>query len=84
VWTQFDDSREWVVYNHASADIHLLTATARELWALASDGQLHSIEELASALALHHGGAAPGEVLDATRGTLTFMDEAGLLLPLTV
>jgi hypothetical protein len=83
VWTRFDDSDEWVVYNKASADIHLVTASAQRLWTLAGDGQTHSVEELAFALGTSSTGAADGEVIDATRETLAFMDEAGLLLPLT-
>jgi len=34
VWTQFDDSDEWVVFNPFSGDIHLLTPAAYELWRL--------------------------------------------------
>jgi PqqD family protein of HPr-rel-A system len=83
VWTQFDDSDEWVVYQKASADIHLLTASAHRLWTLAGDGLEHSVEELASALGHTQSGSDQQEVIAATRETLAFMDDAGLLLPLT-
>lgn len=52
---------------------------ARRLWTLAADGLPHSAEELASAL----DPEPSDELIQATRETLAFMDDAGLLLPLT-
>jgi len=83
IWTRFDDSDEWVVYNKASADIHIFTASAQHLWTLASDERSHSVEELSTVLAARLTGVSEQEVVDATRETLAFMDDAGLLIPLT-
>ena len=83
VWTRFEDSDEWVVYHKASANIHLVTASAQRLWTLAGDGQAHSVEELALAISAGHTGDLHQELLDATRDALAFRDDAGLLIPLT-
>jgi PqqD family protein of HPr-rel-A system len=81
VWTSYEDSDEWVVYDPFSADIHLLTASARVLWTLVADGQLHSIEDLVTALAAALHRAADAELARFTRDTLSSMDRAGLVRP---
>ncbi len=83
IWTRFDDSEEWVVYNKKSADIHLLTNSAKQLWALAGDGRSHTIQALAASLAEQDGRAVDSELVAATSETLAFMDAAGLLIPLS-
>jgi PqqD family protein of HPr-rel-A system len=81
IWIRYDDGPEWVVFNPASAGIHLLTASARVLWTLLTDEQPHSSEEMATAVAMELG-VAPGEELAATlRETVAVMDRAGLLRP---
>jgi PqqD family protein of HPr-rel-A system len=79
IWICYDDSDDWVVYNPLSADVHLLTASAYRLWKLASDGQPHSVEELASALAVEMGWRPDDELTKIARDTLTFLDHAGLV-----
>ena len=48
---QYDDSDNWVVYNPASATVHLLTPSARLLWELLAGARTHAIEDLALVLA---------------------------------
>jgi hypothetical protein len=79
-WARFDDSRDWIVFNPSSSQVHLINEPAHRLWILATDGRPHSVGALAGAL------AAPGEpvteaALDLTRDTLAFMDDEGLLTP---
>ena len=81
IWTKFEDSSEWVVFNPASGDIHLLTAAAHRLWALLGDGELSDAESLAAALASERGAPVDDELIDVTRDTLTFFDGAGLIRP---
>ena len=82
IWTHFDDEDEWVVYNPASADIHLLTTSARLLFTLVSDEQPHSVEDLVATLAAELGRAPDEELTTVTRETLASMDRAGLLRPM--
>ena len=79
IWIRYDDSDDWVVYNPLSADVHLLTASAYRLWKLASNEQPHSVDELASALAIEMGRPPDDELTKITRETLTFLDHAGLI-----
>jgi PqqD family protein of HPr-rel-A system len=81
IWTHYDDADEWVVYDPFSADIHLLTASARLLWTLVSDEQPHSIEDLVATLAAELGRSPDDELTTVTRETLSSMDRAGLLRP---
>ena len=82
VWTQYDDSDEWVVYNPASADIHLVTASARELWSLTAASP-SSAEELTDALAGRLKRPVDDELIAATDDALSFMDKAGLVRPVS-
>jgi PqqD family protein of HPr-rel-A system len=82
VWTQYDDGDEWVVYDPFSADIHLLTSSARFLWILVSDERPHSIDDLVATLAAELGRPADDELTTVTRETLSSMDRAGLLRPM--
>lgn len=82
VWATFDDSDEWIVYNGASGNVHLLTANARQLWMLASSGTSVSIEDLTASVATAGRLTADPDLAEIVRASLDFMDEAGLLLPL--
>lgn len=82
VWTSYDDSDEWVVYDPFSADVHLLTSSARLLWTVVADGQPHSIEDLVRTLAAALGRAPDDELTGFTRETLASMDRTGLIRPI--
>jgi PqqD family protein of HPr-rel-A system len=82
IWICYDDADEWVVYDPFSADVHLLTASARLLWTIVSDERSHSLDDLADALADALGRAPDAELIDFTRETLSSMDRAGLIRPL--
>ena len=69
------------MYRPASADIHLLTASAYQLWRLVSTGPPSSLEELAANLAVELGRSPDNELATATRDALAFMDHAGLVRP---
>src|SRR5207302_11000241 len=77
IWTQFEDSTDWVVFSPNSSEVHLINEAARRLWALASDGHATSVQDLAAALVMP-GEAVTPEALNLTRDTLAFMDDAGL------
>ena len=81
VWTQFDDSNDWVVFNPFSGDIHLLSASAYRLWKLTASSPPRSSAELIETLAADTGHAADGDFLSSARETLAFMDRAGLIAP---
>ena len=81
VWTHFDDSDEWVVFNPFSGDIHLLSAPAYALWRLTSSEPSRSSAELIDALAADIEQAHRHEFVVAARETLAFMDRAGLVVP---
>jgi PqqD family protein of HPr-rel-A system len=81
VWTHFDDSDEWVVFNPFSGDIHLLSASAYALWQLTASEPPRSSAELIAALAADHEHPAGHEFTTAARETLAFMDRAGLVSP---
>ena len=48
LWTQFDDSTDWVIYQPASSTAHLVSDAARRLWMLASNGRAADPEGLAA------------------------------------
>jgi PqqD family protein of HPr-rel-A system len=77
-WTSYPDSDDWVVYNPASADMHLVNASARHLWTLVAEG-CSSADDLAAALAAHLGRTADDEIESATRDAISSMDDAGLI-----
>jgi PqqD family protein of HPr-rel-A system len=81
VWTQFDDSDEWVVFNPFSGDIHLLTPAAYELWRLTTASPPRSSAELVNTLAAHAGIDGGADFIASARETLAFMDRAGLVVP---
>ncbi len=80
VWTHYDDSDDWVVFNPRSGDVHLFTAPAHLLWQLVDRG-VASPEPLIAALASQTGRAADEPLTTAVRETLAFMDRAGLIAP---
>jgi PqqD family protein of HPr-rel-A system len=80
IWTHYDDSDRWVVYNPASSNIHLLTSAARELWALVEREPAAS-DDLTVRLAAVLGRPLDAELVTVTRDTLAFMDRAGLIRP---
>ena len=81
IWTRYDDSEDWVVYNPASGDLHLLTDSAQRLWTLVSDEPPRSVGELASALAMDMSSLPNNELSEATQALVAFMDRAGLVNP---
>jgi len=81
VWTQFDDSDDWVVFNPLSGDIHLLSAPAYGLWKLTTSSPPRSSADLIDALAADTGHIADGDFLSSAQETLAFMDRAGLIAP---
>lgn len=83
IWTRYDDSEDWVVYNPASGDLHLLTDSAQRLWTLARDGPSRSVGELASALAVEMACLPDNELSEATQAMVAFMDRAGLINPVS-
>jgi PqqD family protein of HPr-rel-A system len=82
IWTRFEDSDKWVVYHPSSCHAHLLTASAHLLWKLVADGQPHTLEQLAAALAADAGRPPDEELISVTRNTLDFMDRMGLVGPI--
>jgi PqqD family protein of HPr-rel-A system len=84
VWTRYDDSDEWVVYDPLSADVHLLTASARLLWTIASDGQPHSVDDLVGAVAAALSRPPDDELTRFTNEALDSMDRAGLVRPASI
>ena len=78
IWTSYADSDDWVVYNPASADIHLLTPFAQRLLHVA-DGVPRTVDDLLHLLALDLGIPADGELEEAVATAVTSLDRAGLL-----
>lgn len=83
IWRRYDDSADWLVFNPASADLHLLTDSAYRLWVLTGAERPLSFEDLVSALASEMARAPDDELTEATRATLAFMDRAGLVHPVS-
>ena len=81
IWTTFEDSSDWVVFNPASGDIHLLTASARELLQILEQTASADAGALASQLAAGLNVEADAEFVAVTEETLTFLDRAGLIRP---
>jgi PqqD family protein of HPr-rel-A system len=79
LWSQFDDSDDWVVYDPASDDVHLLTDSAHRLWKVISDGQPHALEQLVAAVAVDLERPPDDELTEVIRGTLSLMDAVGLV-----
>jgi PqqD family protein of HPr-rel-A system len=84
VWTRYDDSEEWVVFQPQSGDVYLLTSSAHALWTLVADGPPPTLNEIVSALAGALQRSADEELSTATRETLAFMDRAGLVRPISL
>ena len=80
IWTEFNDSDEWVVWSSLTGEVHLVTAAARRLWALVSDQPLDAAD-LTIALAKEADRPVDDEFTAATLETLAFMDDAGLIRP---
>jgi len=83
IWTHYDDGDDWVVYVPASADMHLLTASAYRLWTLISASQSPTSNELAATLAAELSRPLNDELMTATLEALAFMDRAGLVRPVS-
>jgi PqqD family protein of HPr-rel-A system len=81
VWTQFDDSDDWVVFNPFSGDIHLVSASAYALWQLTTSPHPPSSDELIETLAAETRQAASSDFVASAHQTLAFMDGAGLIAP---
>ena len=81
VWTRYDDSDDWVVFNPASGNVHLLTSSAHDLWELTLN-RASTFEELVPALAERLSRPSDEDLTEASRAVLAFMDEAGLVRPL--
>lgn len=82
VWTRYDDSDDWAVFNPQSGDVHLVTASARFLWETIATSDRIATGELLTAVADHIEVAADGDLIAATDQTLQFMDRAGLIVPI--
>jgi len=82
IWTQYDDGDEWVVYDPASGDVHLLTSSARVLWSLISKKSPQSNEDLAAALACELARPPDEQLVPMIQETLSAMDRAGLIRPI--
>jgi len=81
VWTRYDDSDDWAVFNPQSGDVHLLTASARFLWqTIAANNQMVT-RDLLAALADHIDAAIDDDLITAADQTLEFMDRVGLITP---
>ena len=78
VWTQFEDSSDWVAFNPWSSHVHLINAPAHRLWQLVADGKPRTLQALALAL-MPEGESLTEAALEFTNDTLTFMDQEGLL-----
>jgi PqqD family protein of HPr-rel-A system len=83
IWTHYDDGDDWVVYVPASADMHLLTASAYRLWTLISSSQSSSSNEVAARLAAELSRPLNDELMTATLEAIAFMDHAGLVRPVS-
>jgi len=81
VWTCYDDSDDWVVFDPRCGDVHLLSAAARVLWDLIDRSPSLSTSQLVAALADRLDRAADEELATVTCETLDFMDRAGLVTP---
>ena len=81
VWTRYEDAEDWVVYNPASSDIHLLTDSAYRLWTLVGAEGGGSSQALAALLATALARPLDDELLTVTRDALTSLDQAGLVSP---
>jgi PqqD family protein of HPr-rel-A system len=82
IWTQYDDGDEWVVYDPASGDVHLLTSSARVLWSLISKKSPQLNEDLAGALACELARSPDEQLMSMIQETLSAMDRAGLIRPI--
>lgn len=80
---QYADSDDWAVFNPDSANIHQLSSAARRLFDLAATGVGAAPEALATRLAHESGHPLDSTFIDATRETLAFLDDAGLLVPVS-
>jgi PqqD family protein of HPr-rel-A system len=82
IWTDYDDGDEWVVYDPASGDVHLLTSSARVLWSVISKKSPGSNEDLAGALACELALRPDEQLRSMIQETLSAMDRAGLIRPI--
>ena len=80
IWTQYPDSDEWVAYDPASGDIHLLTSSAHELLQFAAAAPA-TAESLTMQLAVAMQRDLDEEFIAATHDVIQSMDRAGLLRP---
>jgi len=83
VWTNYDDSDTWVAYNPDSANIHLLTASARTLWTVIEATPWSTLDELTGHFAAALGREADTEFAAATRDAVVSMDRMGLIEPIS-
>ena len=81
LWTRYDDSDDWVVFNPRSGDVHLLTASAHLLWQLMEQVAPLSTDHLVTALASALTRSVDEEFAAAVRDAIDFMDRAGLIAP---
>lgn len=80
MWTRYDDSSDWAVFNPRSGDVHLLTDAARFLWQSIADRKL-TTPDLLTALAAHVNRPVDDDLSSAATDTLAVMDRAGLITP---
>lgn len=83
IWTQFDDSTDWVVFNPVAGDIHRMADVAHDLWASVDDIPGDSVQELAAILTRRLGDASADGFAEAATASLLFMDRVGLIRPVS-
>ena len=81
LWTHYDDSDDWIVFNPRSGDVHLLTASAHLLWQLVEQDPRLPTDHLIAALASTLDRSIDEEFATAVREAIDFMDRVGLIAP---
>ncbi|MCC7009088.1 MAG: HPr-rel-A system PqqD family peptide chaperone [Acidobacteria bacterium] len=79
-WVRFDDGDDWIVFNQASADIHLVAPILHRIWSLIPPEQGIAAADLIAALGRDLEIDAATATENVTRA-LAFLDEAGLVAP---
>jgi len=83
IWIRYDDSDNWVVHSPASAQLHLLTASAHLLWTLVPEHTASSTADLIARLSSAIDRPADASFAQTTAETLAFFDRVGLIEPVT-
>jgi PqqD family protein of HPr-rel-A system len=81
IWASYPDADDWIVYNPASADIHLLTPFAQSLLRVATQTPC-TLDSLTQLLAQELALPVDAELRAAIESAIASLDRAGLVLPL--